>query len=70
MKFIRIYESNAHGNPNLYEFHVGIEEIKILLGLLVNYLRHCPKGDDWHPEVRRAENMLKAIKKLSVPPKS
>jgi hypothetical protein len=65
MRFIRIHESNAHGNPNLYEFHIGIEEIKLLSGLLTNYLRHCPKGLDWKPEVRRAENMSKTIKKYA-----
>ncbi len=64
MKFIKIYESNAHGNPNLYEMHLGLEEMKLLSGLLTNYLLHSPRGLDWKPEVRRAENMSRAIKKI------
>ena len=69
MKFIQIKPSNAHGNPNLYEFHVGIEEMKLILGLIRNYIANSPRGIDWLPEARRARNMRNALTKF-VEPKS
>ena len=65
MKFIKISESNAHGNPNLYEFHIGIKEIELLEGVLKNYTIHCPIGKRWLPDNMRARNMLKTIEKLN-----
>jgi len=69
MKLVKIYESNVHGQPKMVEFHVGMEEMKLLLGLLFNYSQHCPKGEDWKPDNVRANNMHKALKKaLEKPP--
>lgn len=63
MKLIKSYFSNAHGQPKLFEFHISVEELKLLLGLLNNYELHGVKGKDWKPDIQRSRTMIKGIKK-------
>jgi hypothetical protein len=64
MKFIKIHESNAHGNPNLYEMHLGLEEMELILGWAINFYGNSPKIKRYLPDNNRAKNIIKTIKKL------
>ena len=64
MKFIKLEVSNAHENPNVYEFHIGIEEMKLMSGVLRRFVANVPIGEKWLPDCIRAKNMIKALKEF------
>ena len=61
MKFKKTIVGSGGDQRPVYEFHVGREEIELLVGLLENYQRNGPKGFQWEPDLNRSRNMLKAF---------
>jgi hypothetical protein len=67
MKFIKTKESNAHGNPIVYEFHVEVGEMKLLLGIVKRFLSNVPIGEQWLQDTQRARNIRKALAEIVEP---
>jgi hypothetical protein len=50
------------GNEIL-ELHLGVDEAKLILGLVLKAQEVYPRGDDWKPDSRRLDNMSKCLMK-------
>lgn len=58
-----IEETIAPAGSKRIVFALGLDELKLISGLIEKACRVFPVGDDWTPDGRRLSNMNKTLRK-------